>query len=285
MKPCIFTGIYAELPPEDALRRLAGIGWDTVERSCEHIPVIAEDADCIARARGLQELADSLGVRIAQARLLFEAAVASSDAARRAADLAAVQREIECCAEMGIPVGVLHAGGFEVVANQAEEDALAANRIDSFTRIAAWAQAAGMRIAVENMADCFGVAHGRRRAFGAQIAELHGLVQAVGSRTLGICLDTSHASIQGLDLPATIREASDKLIALHVADNDGTNDQHRIPYNGRIDWLPVVAALKDIGHESPFGLEIPGEWGCPYPVLDAKARQALEVASWLVSQV
>jgi sugar phosphate isomerase/epimerase len=284
MTPCLWTSIYVELSPEDALRRLADIGWTAVELSCEHIGAIAIDDNPLMRARKLRELADGLGISLAQAHLLIMADVASSDAALRDRCLDAVHREMLCCAEMGIPVGVLHPGGAETAATQADEDFLTSNRIAGFTKIASWAEAARMRIAIENMADRIGVGAGRRREFGAVIADLLSLIEAVGSPLLGICLDTSHANVQGLDMRAAVLEAGGKLIALHVSDNDGSGDQHRTPYSGKIDWPKLMSALGEIGYQYPFNLEIPGERGCPYEVLDSKARHALTVAQWLTAR-
>jgi sugar phosphate isomerase/epimerase len=284
MKPCMWTSIYVELSPEDAIRRLADIGWECFELSCEHIGVIATDGDRLGRARKVGEVADGLGVQLAQVHLLISADVASADPAIRNRDLGALQKEIECCAEMGIPVGVLHPGGFGPALTQAEEDALAHNRVAGFTQVAAWAEAAHMRIAVENMMDRIGVGAGRRRHFGSTIAELRALIEIVGWPGLGICLDTSHANVEGLDLTAAIGEAGEKLIALHVSDNDGSGDQHRSPYNGKMDWVKVVAALKGIGYDNPFNLEIPGERGCPLEVIDAKMRATLETVEWLVAR-
>jgi sugar phosphate isomerase/epimerase len=283
MKPCIWTSIYVELSPEDAIRRLAGIGWECFELSCEHIGAIATDADRLRRARRVREVADGLGVQLAQVHLLITADVASADPEARSRDLGAIRREIECCGEMGIPVGVLHPGGHGQARAQAEEDALTRNRVAGFTQIAAWAVAANMRLAVESMADRLSIGTGRRREFGSTIAELHELIDAVGWPGLGICLDTSHANVQGLDLPAAIAEAGERLIALHVSDNDGSGDQHRTPYTGTMDWEKIVAALRGIGYEYPFNLEIPGERGGPLGVIDAKMRAALETVKWLVA--
>ena len=284
MKPCMWTSIYVELSPEDAIRRLADIGWECFELSCEHIGVIATDGDRLGRARRVRAVADELGVRLAQVHLLITADVASADAETRNRDMGALQREIECCGEMGVPLGVLHPGGRGTALTRADEGTLTRNRVAGFTQVAAWVVAAHMRIAVENMADRLGSGTGRRREFGGTIAELHELIDAVGWPGLGICLDTSHANVQGLDLPAAIAEAGERLIALHVSDNDGSGDQHRTPYNGKMDWVKIVAALRGIGYDAPFNLEIPGERGCPLDVVDAKMRAALETVKWLVTQ-
>ena len=39
-------------------------------------------------------------------------------------------------------------------------------------------------------------------------------------------LDTGHANISGIDQVEFIRKAGTQIKALHIADNEGTSDQH-----------------------------------------------------------
>ena len=68
-----------------------------------------------------------------------------------------------------------------------------------------------------------------------------------------------------------IREAGRRLQALHLHDNDGSDDQHMLPYGrGNIDWQDVFSALKDIRYQGLFNFEIPGERKGPLSVKLAK---------------
>jgi hypothetical protein len=107
----------------------------------------------------------------------------------------------------------------------------------------------------------------------------------VGSPALGICLDTGHAILESWDNAEAVRVAGDLLIALHIADNDGSGDQHRTPYSygSQVDWPSVVAALRALGYDGVLNLEIPGERGRPLAVLDAAMRYALDVSRLLLA--
>ena len=109
------------------------------------------------------------------------------------------------------------------------------------------------------------------------VYELWELIEAVGSKALGICFDSSHANCLGLDIPEAIRECGDRLWVTHISDNDGTADQHRMPFCGNIDWIGVIGALKEVGYAGLFNLEIGGERCRPLEVQDAKLHYLKEV--------
>lgn len=70
------------------------------------------------------------------------------------------------------------------------------------------------------------------------------LVDAVGSRMLGLHLDTFHMNIEEKSLANAILDAGTRLFDFHVADNDrGT------PGTGTIDWKAVRDALLRIGYD------------------------------------
>jgi len=125
-----------------------------------------------------------------------------------------------------------------------------------------------------------------KRNFGAIVEEILGLIEQIGSPALGVCLDTSHANIQGLNQPEAIRACGEKLIALHISDNDGSGDQHRTPGTGSVDFPSIVAALREVGYASNLNLEIPGENGrgtAPSAIIELRSRYALGVCEVLLS--
>jgi len=151
------------------------------------------------------------------------------------------------------------------------EESLKRN-VDAVGQFAAKAEELGFRVAVENMMDAR-----RGRRFGAVLSELHELIRQVGSPAVGVCLDTSHANVEGLDLPAAFRDCGDLLLATHISDNDGSGDQHKLPGHGKIDWPPVMAAVREIEYKGVWNLEIPGERLGPEAWVSARIRYALQV--------
>ena len=64
-----------------------------------------------------------------------------------------------------------------------------------------------------------------------------------------------HALLVGKEIYSTIQEIGRNLVALHVHDNDGRNDQHLFPYMGVMDWDRFVKGLKDAGYKGALSFE------------------------------
>jgi len=93
---------------------------------------------------------------------------------------------------------------------------------------------------------------------GRTIEELVGLLEAVGSDALCGCFDTSHANWQGLDMADAVRRLGSQLAVTHLSDNDGTFDQHRLPFDGTVDWHGLMRGLTEIEYKGTLNFEICG---------------------------
>lgn len=94
-----------------------------------------------------------------------------------------------------------------------------------------------------------------------------------------VCLDIGHSGLVGQTAEAAIFELGGKrLHALHVHDNDGISDLHTIPYQGKINWDGVMAALKCIAYDGDLTFEINGSFLKNYskePQLMVKALELM----------
>jgi sugar phosphate isomerase/epimerase len=68
-----------------------------------------------------------------------------------------------------------------------------------------------------------------------------------------------------------------KLMALHLHDNDGTGDQHRIPGEGTINWDIVVRKIKKTTYRGAVTLEVTNEFSEMYS--DISAQEFLKAAN------
>ncbi len=76
------------------------------------------------------------------------------------------------------------------------------------------------------------------------------LVKAIGSKAVGLHLDTFHMNIEEKNQAAAILKAGKHLVHFHACGSDrGT------PGGDHIDWKPIVAALKQIGYEGDVVIE------------------------------
>ncbi|MBM4087300.1 MAG: sugar phosphate isomerase/epimerase, partial [Planctomycetes bacterium] len=149
--------------------------------------------------------------------------------------------------------------------------------LEALRRLEPLAARNGVVIALENMGNV-----GQRVSFGADFGQLVRLIDEIGSKHVGICLDTSHAHYMKIDIPGAIRQSGHRLVATHISDNLGSHDDHLFPCGGRIQWPPVVAALRAVGYQRLFNLETPGENRCPLDVIRLKTRYARQLLSQML---
>jgi len=97
-------------------------------------------------------------------------------------------------------------------------------------------------IAIENTPEPFSFLVKRMRDVALFYSEL-------GADTdLGIALDVGHANTTK-EIFGFIDKFSDKIVHVHVSDNDGKYDSHRGVGYGKIDWKAVAKALKRIDYK------------------------------------
>ena len=81
----------------------------------------------------------------------------------------------------------------------------------------------------------------------------------IHSSRLGFCYDSGYENCytKGTDL---LSKYGSSLMALHLHDNDGTDDQHLIPGEGLIDWSVVKKKLCEVNYSGAIALEVTNEF-------------------------
>ncbi|WP_100332354.1 sugar phosphate isomerase/epimerase family protein [Bacillus xiapuensis] len=62
-------------------------------------------------------------------------------------------------------------------------------------------------------------------------------------KTAGFLIDIGHANLNQWDIPRLIKETKDRLLALHIHDNDGIRDAHWPIGEGNIEWPAIFSAI------------------------------------------
>lgn len=164
-------------------------------------------------------------------------------------------RAIEASAMLGAEWMVMHPTNFPHDPLYSKKKALEAN-IAYLAPFIEAAKKAGVGIAIENMVDFGGK---RRRYCGGDPDELIELVDTLNDPDVGICIDTGHAHLSGIDVGAFIRTVGARLKCTHIDDNRRDGDTHMPPYFGTIDWADVMRAFDDIGYKGDFSFELSGQ--------------------------
>ena len=112
--------------------------------------------------------------------------------------------------------------------------------LNRFLRLCEVAERANVDLAFENL-----------RAPG----RLYEFMQRIDSPRIGVCFDAGHNHCFCPDR-RICRDFGDRIKAVHLHDNDGTQDAHNIPGDGTIDWRIVRSELIDSAYRGAWSLEI-----------------------------
>lgn len=269
MKASIWSGYLKDESPETMLAMVRDAGWRFVELADEHGEELEARGGAESAGRALRRVAADRGVSIEQGHLQLSADIAAVDPGPT---IDALKRRMDLYAAVGIRNAVLHPGGKERLSLGSPLQEIHERRIMSLRELCAHVRGSGLRICLENIPGTL-----------AECAELLEAISCVGEPDLGICLDTGHLNLCSGDQVGFVRQAGERLFALHVSDNDGTKDQHVAPYaRGTISWPPFVAAVSDIGYDGLFNLEVPGENRCPIAIRLRKLRYMRELVDLML---
>ena len=114
-----------------------------------------------------------------------------------------------------------------------------------------------VKIATENMWNWSKLKRHSTFAACATPESFNAHLDAVNDDYLVACLDIGHAEMKGSNTSAVemIKALGKRLKALHIHDNDKLHDSHEIPFSMKIDFVPIVKALKEIQYDGYFTLE------------------------------
>ena len=144
------------------------------------------------------------------------------------------KNDIDACKENNIPMVVMHLTTKTIAPPYGE---IGLNRIKEIVK---YVKEKDMKIAFEN-------------------TKIKGYVDYVLSNIkdshVGLCFDSGHCHVH-FDDDFNFEMFKDRILAVHLHDNDKTDDLHLLPFDGTIDWMWVVKNLKDCNYQGPVTLEL-----------------------------
>jgi D-psicose/D-tagatose/L-ribulose 3-epimerase len=224
------------------LESLQRIGYDGVE-----VPIYDLDEEKWALwARRL----DDLGLeRTANTVIGAEHNPLSPDPAVRAAAYDHMRAVIDCCAAVGSPVLCgPHQVALGVFTGDGPTRVEWERSVEHLRRLAEYAAGAGVVLA-EEVVNRFELYHLNT------LDEAIRFVDEVGHPNCRIHFDTFHAHIEEKDPASAIRRAGDRLVHVHISEND-----RGVPGTGAVAWNATFDALNDIGYDGWLTVEAFGNF-------------------------
>ena len=156
---------------------------------------------------------------------------------RRLAGVELVMNRLEMTARLGGEVIIMHTG---IVPNPDGTVPAWDSLRKSLDELQSHARKLGVRIAIENVPG--------------DLPLIHYMFGAYSPDYVGLCYDCGHGNFEGVGL-AQLESLKDRLIAVHLHDNDGTGDQHKLPFSGTVDWTRLTAIMRASSYKKCISME------------------------------
>lgn len=217
------------------IKKAAKIGFDILEFQAQALLTMSDD-----RMKYLKDLADSEGIELTYSLGLDPRYdISSDDESVRAGGVKYLKNILNKISVMDgkILSGVTYAGWGAPNYIIDDKSRLVDNSVKSMKEIIKVAEDAGITYCVEAV-----------NRFESCVIntceEAVAYVDAVGSKNLGVLLDTYHMNIEEKSIGDAIRFAGDKLLGFHTGENNRT-----APGRGHLDWDEIFRALAEIGYK------------------------------------
>ncbi|HDZ21455.1 MAG TPA: sugar phosphate isomerase/epimerase [Phycisphaerae bacterium] len=158
----------------------------------------------------------------------------------RQAGVELVKNRLEMTAELGADVAILHLPGMHDKLDNAPD--VWEQLWRSFDELAPVIRSTGVRIAIEN----------------GPIRHIANICDRYPPEAFGMCYDCGHGNMGHLNTEGGLDELEplkDRLISVHLHDNDGSGDQHKVPFTGTVDWDRLVGILAESSYTKCVSME------------------------------
>jgi len=144
------------------------------------------------------------------------------------------KNDIRMCKENNIPLVVMH------LTRKSEAPMYNEIGLNRFREIVEYAKEIDMKISFENT---------KIKGY------LEYVFENIDLDNIGLCFDSGHYHAHFND-ELEFDKYKNKIFAVHLHDNDGTSDQHLIPFEGTLNFEATLNKLKMCNYEGPITMEL-----------------------------
>lgn len=144
------------------------------------------------------------------------------------------KKDIKDCKENGIPMVVMH------LTSKTKAPMYGEIGLERIKKIVNYAKELNVKVAFENT---------KIKGY------LEYVLGNIKDDNVGICFDAGHCHVHFND-EFNFEFFKDRIFAVHLHDNDKSDDLHLLPFDGTIDWKNVIEKLKECNFNGPITLEI-----------------------------
>ena len=233
---------YQAVGLEKTIDIFADAGFDGIEFNTDLKEYYDETYDR-AYYEQIRAYAEGKGLTFTQSHAPFASSFADPEQTRKRFE--DIVKGMEHSAWLGAETVVVHPCGHMNCKSEEKWKEMFAYNLDFYRRLLPYAREFGVKIAIENILGTV-----------TQKAEgLAALVDTLDDPAFTVCFDVGHGHIGGEGAADMIRALGSRIGCTHIHDNDGTADNHTLPYYGSIDWEAVTGAFAQVGYAGNLNYE------------------------------
>ena len=144
------------------------------------------------------------------------------------------KNDIKICKENNIPMVIMH------LTTKSEAPKYNETGLKRLKEIVDYAQELNIKVAFENT---------KIKGY------LDYVIENIDNKNVGICFDSGHYHVHFND-DLDFTKFKDRIFAVHLHDNDKSDDLHLIPFDGTLDWEDTIRNLKKCNYSGPITMEL-----------------------------
>jgi protein FrlC len=266
MKLAQSSFVYINYPLDQAIRHLHRLGYAGIEIWGGRPHMYRHDLD--AELDSIKSLLDECEMTVPNfipAQFRYPSILCSSNQSVRRDSVRYIEDAIDNAIKLGAPSVSLCAG--MTLAGESVDEGWA-NLRQSIVELLDYTAKTDLLLLIEP-------AHRAESTLILTVADGLRMIHELQSERVGICLDTGHAALNNEDLPRVVCTLKEVPLQIHIDDNTGDSDAHMIPGEGRIDYVPFLRALDEIGYRGFLSAELGFQYTLDPDEAVRKTRAAL----------
>jgi len=242
MKISIATSVFLNYPVEDAVDAILTAGFDGVDIWCGRPHLYRNDhpANLYERLRKQFSEQNASAVSVMPAFFRYPYSLSSPIDAIRSDSVAYMKDCIHNARAVGsscVMVVPTH-----IMIRQTPEDARS-RFLESLFEVNREAERENVKLAMEivypSLSDYL---HSSNDALG--------ILRDLGNpQGMGVILDSGHLNLSGKNLESEIQKLGNRILHVHVNDNDGVHQQNEIPGEGTVDFIRLLRLLRSHSYD------------------------------------
>ena len=273
--------------PKECVRIIKEAGFDaydiTVASLINHKDNECDDEASLKNAYDLRSYADSLNIPCNQTHAPASTSYGESEQDEKIFHEVVLSMQIS--AILGAEIIVVHPNQHLKYADNAEE--LFNLNMTFYNKLIPYCEKFDIKIAVENMWQYDSSKKVIVHSTCSQVDEFKRYIDTLNSKWITACVDIGHIALVNDNVCEFLKDmGKERICALHVHDNMLKEDNHTLPFNGKLDFNSIAKTLGEIGYGGDFTFEAYGFFkDKPLELIPEAYKYANKVGRYLIKKI